>query len=73
MALNQEVTQAIDQVRTDVDELISGIDLQGMARRVEDFGRASPMGLAVVSLALGVAVGLFFKRSKLDESGFYRI
>ena len=61
--LNQEVNRAIDQVKSDVDELIAGLDLQNLTRRIEDFGRANPMGLAVAALGFGVAAGLLLRRS----------
>ncbi len=60
--LNQEVNRAIDQVKSDVDELIAGLDLQNVTRRIEDFGRTNPFGLAVAALGVGVAAGLLLRR-----------
>lgn len=66
--INADVDRAIDQVKEDVDQLIEGLDVNQMTRRIEEFGRSNPVGLAVASLALGVAAGLLMRRSSNRSS-----
>lgn len=56
-------TQAASQVREDIERMVEGLDFQGVSRKLEEFGRRNPVGLAMTALAMGVAVGLLMRRN----------
>lgn len=54
---------ALNRIRGEVDQLIGQIDFQDMGRKVKDFGRENPVGLALAALTIGVAAGFLMKKS----------
>jgi hypothetical protein len=64
MAANvEEVSEAAARVKEDVERLVQGFDLQVITKRVEEFGRDNPVGLALTALTLGVAAGILMRGS----------
>ncbi len=55
--------QMLNQVKDDINHLIEGLDLRDISRRVEDFGRRNPVGLALAAASIGVAAGLLMRKS----------
>ena len=55
-------SQVASQVREDIERIVEGFDFQGVSRRVEEFGKKNPVGLAMTALVLGVAVGLLMRK-----------
>jgi len=58
------MADAATKVKEDVERLVEGFDLQAIAKRVEDFGRENPVGLALTALTLGVAVGVLMRNPR---------
>ncbi len=52
------LSDATAQMQEDIEQLVEGFDLKAIAKRVEEFGRENPVGLALTALTLGVAVGI---------------
>ncbi len=63
--VNSDVTQAFDQVRSQVDELVESLDIGGMSRKLESFGREKPVVLAIAALTVGLAAGLLMRNRDL--------
>jgi hypothetical protein len=59
---------AASRVKADIENLVEGFDLQTVTRRVEEFGRENPVGLALTAIALGVAVGLLMRGKQTSVS-----
>lgn len=55
------MSDAASKVKEDVERLVEGIDLQTIAKRVEEFGRNNPVGLALAAVTVGVAVGILMR------------
>jgi hypothetical protein len=60
----ERLEQASEQVREDMKRIVEGFDAQAISKRLEEFGRKNPVGLALTALAFGVAVGLIMRGSK---------
>jgi hypothetical protein len=61
--VKEQASDALDRLRTDVDQMIDGLDFRDLARQVEDFGRRSPVALAFAALTVGVAAGVLMRRN----------
>ena len=61
---SDSIKNAAAQVKANVEQLVEDFDIQGIARKVEDFGKANPLGLALTSLTLGLAVGFLLRNQK---------
>jgi hypothetical protein len=59
------MTDATARVKEDVEHLIEGFDFGTISKRVEEFGRENPVGLAVTALTVGVAVGFLMRNKKV--------
>ena len=59
--IDSKIHEATSRVKEDVERLVQGFDLQVIAKRVEDFGKENPMGLAFTALTLGIVAGLFMR------------
>jgi hypothetical protein len=55
------ISDATSKVKQSVEQFVEDFDLQSVARRVENFGRENPVGLALTALTVGLAVGLLVK------------
>ena len=60
----ERLNEAASKVKADVERLVEGFHLEILIKKVEDFGRANPMGLAVTALTLGVAAGILVNTTK---------
>ena len=60
-------SQATSQVREDIERIVEGFDFQGVSRRVEEFGKKNPVGLAMTALVLGMAVGLLMRKKSESQ------
>jgi hypothetical protein len=49
-----------------VDELMAALDAQELGRKVQAFGRRSPVALMLAALTVGVAAGILL-RKKIPE------
>lgn len=56
-----QMSDAMTRVREDVERLVQGFDVQVIAKRVEEFGKENPIGLALTALTLGVATGILMR------------
>jgi len=63
-----DMSDAASRVREDIEHLVQGFDIPTMTRRVEEFGRDNPIGLALTAMGLGVAVGMLMRGSKRRAS-----
>jgi hypothetical protein len=63
-----QMSDAASRVREDIENLVEGFDIPTMTRRVEEFGRENPIGLALTAMGLGVAVGMLMRGSKRRAS-----
>ena len=54
---------ASEKIKSDVDELVEGLDLQSLGRRVQEFGSQSPWGMAVAALTVGFVAGMLMRGS----------
>jgi hypothetical protein len=59
----EEVSEAAARVKEDVERIVQGFDLQVITKRIEEFGRDNPVGLALTALTLGVAAGMLMRNS----------
>lgn len=59
------IAQASSEVHANVEQFIKKFDEEfdfpGIAKRIVDFGRENPIGLAVSALTLGFAVGALIR------------
>lgn len=55
------VSDMLSQVRSDIDDFVEGFDVKAIAQRVEEFGKANPVGLALTALTIGVAAGILMR------------
>jgi hypothetical protein len=62
------MSDAASQVKQDIEHLVEGFDVQTILRRVEDFGRENPVGLALTAVTLGVAVGFLMRTPKSTQN-----
>lgn len=60
----RDVNEAASRVREDVEKFVEGFDFQAVSKKVEEFGRGNPMGLAVMALGLGVAAGFMMRSGR---------
>ena len=60
---NSEAFDTVEQLRSRAEEMIEGLNFQDINRRIRDFGRQNPVGLALAALTVGVATGLLLKNS----------
>ena len=60
----ERINDAASRVKADVEQLVEGFHLEILIKKVEDLGRANPMGLAVTALTLGVAAGILVSGSR---------
>lgn len=60
----QGISDATSRVKASVEQFVEDFDLQGIAKRIESFGRENPVGLALTALTLGLAVGVLIKSPK---------
>jgi hypothetical protein len=55
-------SEPMDRMKREVEQLVGGLDVQSVTRRLEEFGRANPTGLAVTAFAVGVAAGILMRK-----------
>ena len=55
------ISEAAARVRADVERLVDGFDIESIVKKVDEFGRGNPVGLALTALTLGIAVGVLMK------------
>lgn len=60
---SQSLDSTIDSVRSEIDRLVGGLDLQQVTRKVQDFGRENPVALALAALTVGIAAGMLVRKS----------
>lgn len=60
----REASETINQVKSDVDELLNEIDVDRITSRVEEFGKQNPLMLAAGALTIGLAAGLLMTRNR---------
>ncbi len=58
------ISEATARVRENVEQFVEGFDLQAISKRIEDFGRENPMGLAISALTLGLAIGVLVRKPR---------
>ena len=58
------LVKAASQVKVEVERLVEEFDLQSITKRVEEFGRENPVGLAVTALSLGLVAGIVMRVPK---------
>lgn len=68
-SLQDEASDTIQKIRSDVDQLIEEVDINRLTDRVEEFGRQNPLALALGALTVGVAAGLLMRRRSDSQSG----
>jgi len=62
-AVKGNATDAVNRVKSGVDELIDLFDVRQFSEQVKQFGREKPVALAFAALTVGVAAGLLMRRS----------
>lgn len=58
---SEEAFEALDQLRSRAEELIDGVNFEDIGRRIQEFGRRNPTGLALAALGVGLAAGLLMR------------
>lgn len=61
--IRDDASRAINEVKTEADELMDALDFPRMSEKVQEFGKKNPIALAVAALTLGVAAGLWMRRN----------
>ncbi len=57
----------ISQVKADIENLVENFDLRTVLKKVEDFGHANPVGLALTALTFGVTVGVMMRKTQSEK------
>lgn len=65
--IKSQANSTFDQIRSEVNRLVEGMELNEIGSKVESFGRRNPYALAIAALTVGVAAGVIMKRTV--ESG----
>lgn len=55
--------QAVNQVKSQVEELVDSLRLDDLTDQVAKFGKEKPVALALAALTVGFAAGLLMRRS----------
>ena len=58
------ITDAASKMKADIEGLIEGFNMQAVVERVQEFGRANPLGLALTALTVGVAAGVLMRNAR---------
>lgn len=64
------MAELFSQVRSDIDQFVEGFDVKMLTKRVEEFGKDNPVGLALTALTIGVAAGILMKGSSATATLF---
>jgi hypothetical protein len=62
-SINLNTDEAIDRMKSEIDELIRTLDFKGMSQKVQELGRKSPIALGLAALTIGVAAGMLMRRT----------
>ena len=63
-----DISRTFEEVKLEVDDLVDSLDISGMAKKLEGFGRERPVALALAALTVGLAAGLLIKNLPSDRA-----
>ena len=56
-----DISRTFEEVKSEVDQLVESMDISGVAKKLETFGRERPVALALAALTFGIAAGFLIK------------
>lgn len=61
---HESMDEALSQIKSDISRLVDGFDIDLISEKIEEFGKANPVGLALTAMGVGLAVGVLMKQSR---------